>query len=214
LGLVAACMLASGIGHAIAQETGKAQSTEAAKPQTPEGAKAKAPEGEKAKAAEAAKFQGMLIGSGKCKICHKTEKQGRQYVIWSESAHAKAYTTLASEAALAVAKQKGIADPQKAAECLACHATQAFLGKGVQLDPKGSYTDEEGVGCEACHGPGSEYKSMSVMKDRQKAIAAGLMIGDADLCVKCHNEKSPTYKEFKFEERWAQIAHPVPKGEE
>lgn len=40
--------------------------------------------------------------------------------------------------------------------------------------------------CESCHGPGSEYKTMSVMKDLAKAKAAGLVLPDATFCQKCH----------------------------
>ena len=32
------------------------------------------------------------------------------------------------------------------------------------------------------------------------AKAAGLLMQGEEHCVKCHNEKSPTYKEFKYEE--------------
>ena len=28
------------------------------------------------------------VGAAKCKICHKTEKQGKQYPIWEEGKHA------------------------------------------------------------------------------------------------------------------------------
>lgn len=30
------------------------------------------------------------VGTGKCKICHKTEKQERQFSIWEDSQHSKA----------------------------------------------------------------------------------------------------------------------------
>ena len=30
-------------------------------------------------------------------------------------------------------------------------------------------------------------------------------------CVKCHNEKSPTFKEFDYEARWKEVVHPVPE---
>ena len=42
------------------------------------------------------------------------------------------------------------------------------------------------VGCEMCHGPGSEYKRKSVMRDREQALAAGLVIPTRDFCAKCH----------------------------
>lgn len=71
--------------------------------------------------------------------------------------------------------------------------------------------------CEVCHGPGSDYKSLTVMKNKGRAVAAGLKeykdkAAIEKQCRTCHNEKSPTAKEFKFEERWAKIQHPVPKN--
>lgn len=40
--------------------------------------------------------------------------------------------------------------------------------------------------CESCHGPGSEYKANSVMKNAEKARAAGLVIPDKAFCAQCH----------------------------
>ena len=53
------------------------------------------------------------------------------------------------------------------------------------------------------------------MKDPEAARAAGLVMArTADSCTGCHNEESPTFKGFDFEQRWAEIAHPVPIKEE
>ena len=154
-----------------------------------------------------------LVGSPKCKVCHKA-KTGDQWKIWTESKHAGAFATLASEESKKIAAAKGIEDPQTAPECLKCHTTKAFLGKDVAVNDKGKYEDAEGVGCEACHGPGSEYKSKKVMTDPAAAKAAGLVRDkSAEACTRCHNEESPTFKGFEFEERWAEVAHPVPAGE-
>ncbi len=41
--------------------------------------------------------------------------------------------------------------------------------------------------CESCHGPGSEYKTMAIMKDPDKAKAAGLVIPGKSFCTaSCH----------------------------
>ncbi len=40
--------------------------------------------------------------------------------------------------------------------------------------------------CESCHGPGSEYKSLAIMKDSRKARSAGLVIPVRSFCAKCH----------------------------
>ncbi|GAB4179168.1 MAG: cytochrome c family protein [Calditrichia bacterium] len=151
------------------------------------------------------------IGSKKCKMCHSSKKSGEQFQLWEASSHAKAFETLASEESKKIAKEKGIADAQKAPECLKCHVT-AYDAPAAQ---KTTLTMEEGVGCEACHGPGSEYKSMKVMKDvyagKVNGATVGLITPDEKTCKKCHNPESPTYKEFNYAEMVKMIAHPVPK---
>jgi len=147
-----------------------------------------------------------IIGAPKCKICHMA-KTGDQWKIWTESAHARAFETLASEKSRKIAADKGLGDPQQEYACLKCHATRASLGEGVVINEKANYTDDEGVGCEACHGPGSDYKSKNVMLDPEASRAAGLIMNTG--CRKCHNQESPTFKGFDFEARWLEIAHPV-----
>ena len=97
------------------------------------------------------------VGADKCKMCHKTE-----YNSWLETGHAK--TT---------EKAKASTERKWGPDCLKCHATNS---------------DEAlaGVQCEACHGPGSEYKNMKVMKDRAAAVAAGLVVPTQATCDGCH----------------------------
>ncbi|MFH0988450.1 MAG: multiheme c-type cytochrome [bacterium] len=145
--------------------------------------------------------QNKNVGVKICKMCHQTEKQGKQFGIWEKTPHAEAFKTLASEKAMEVAKKKNIAKPQEAKECLDCH----------------SPIDKDGVSCENCHGAGSAYKTMAIMKDKAKAIAAGLTdfkdkAAIEKFCKTCHNEKSPTFKGFKFDEMWGKIKHSVPKA--
>ncbi len=101
------------------------------------------------------------VGVKKCNICHKLKKYGNQAAIWSKEKHSKAYETLASDESKKIAKKLGIkGDPQKAKECLECHTTAGTKDKKLLAT---SYKIEEGVGCEACHGPGSVYKKMTIM---------------------------------------------------
>lgn len=150
----------------------------------------------------------QYIGSGKCKLCHNTVSSGKQYDKWLSTKHAKAYATLASEESKKIAKEKGIADPQKSEKCLKCHVT-AFTVPAAQK--AATLTLEEGVGCEACHGPGEKYKDMKIMKDRKLSMENGLILPTEKICVTCHNQESPFYKPFKFEEMVKLIAHPKPK---
>jgi DnaJ-class molecular chaperone len=151
--------------------------------------------------------QHKYVGIKMCKICHQLPKWGNQYGVWSKSKHAEAYKVLTEAKAAEIAKGKGLKTAaNKSPECLGCHA--------ITADPK---LTPDGVQCETCHGPGSDYKSLTVMQDKAKAIAAGLAefkdkAAIEKLCKTCHNEKSPTFKGFKFEEMWAKIKHPTPKG--
>jgi excinuclease UvrABC ATPase subunit len=158
--------------------------------------------------------QNKYIGAKMCSACHKTDKQGKQADIWSKSKHAEAYKALTTAKAKEVAKEKGIDNPAEAKECIECHT----FGKTVDAKLlEKSFNIQDGVQCESCHGAGSAYKNMTIMKDKAKSIAAGMteFKDEAAIeksCKTCHNEKSPTYKSFDFKEMWGKIKHPVPKG--
>lgn len=147
------------------------------------------------------------VGAEKCQVCHRTERQGRQFPIWEASAHAKSFEALGTAAAAELAKQSGLTTPPaESPSCLACHAPLA--AKAPELKA-------EGVSCEACHGPGSEYRKLAVMKDRDAAVKSGLVLyGTAEKlqagCRKCH--VTDHGKVFDTDAGWAKIKHPIPKG--
>jgi len=151
------------------------------------------------------------VGAKKCKMCHGKAATGDQYGIWSESAHAKAFEVLASDKAKADAKEKGIDDPQAAPECLKCHATAASVMANIANE---KITLEEGVSCESCHGAGSAYYKKATMEaitaGETDGATVGLIMPDEAVCKTCHTpEGNSFYKEFKFDEFAAKIAHPV-----
>lgn len=146
------------------------------------------------------------IGAPKCKMCHMKPAKGEQYNIWLKGPHANAMKTLASEESKKIAAEKGIADPTTDPACIKCHSTVGHIDKGLVAGIKIT----EGVSCESCHGPGSMYKGASVMKNREMAMKKGLILPTEEVCKMCHNEESPTYKPFNYEEKVAMIAHPDP----
>jgi cytochrome c peroxidase len=78
--------------------------------------------------------------------------------------------------------------------CLKCHATAAGVDAKLLEE---TFSIEDGVQCEACHGPGSEYKSMKVMKNRDKSIEAGLVVwadeaAIKEMCITCHDVANKT----------------------
>ena len=152
------------------------------------------------------------IGTESCVMCHKTEKQGSQLSIWQNSKHSKAFEILKSDTANQIAMEKGFKEPAAETwECLKCHVTgynldATMLGKKFKI--------EDGVQCETCHGPGSAYKDMKIMKDKNLAVENGLVIHDniEVFCVSCHNSESPTFVKFDFTEAWDKIKHNIPQA--
>jgi hypothetical protein len=109
------------------------------------------------------------------------------FASWEESAHAKALDKLKPE-------------EQSNAECLTCHAT-------------GGTADMPGVQCESCHGAGSDYKSLKVMKDREASIAAGLVLPDEATCKGCHEKAPHEIPAFDYEAAKATGLHEKDKKE-
>ncbi|MBL8006634.1 MAG: cytochrome C554 [Ignavibacteria bacterium] len=157
-----------------------------------------------------AKYVGVNTCVG---ACHKTEAQGKQLDIWKESKHSKAFEVLQTPEADKIATEKGFTTPAaETKECLKCHV----LGKEMdESEFETSFDKTQGVQCETCHGAGSEYKKLSIMKDKDKAVASGLVIHTEKeaFCTHCHNSESPTFKEFKYDEMWEKIKHPIPAKE-
>jgi Cytochrome c554 and c-prime len=155
----------------------------------------------------------VFVGVKKCKMCHNAAAGGAQYTKWTESKHSKAYEALASDKAKEIATKKGIADAQKAPECLQCHQT----GFGEPADHfAANFVATDGVQCESCHGAGKDYvskKTMQGIRDGSlKAKDYGLVMPTKETCIQCHNEKSPSYKPFDFKDDSTKIAHPIPPG--
>lgn len=174
---------------------------------------------------EAEETQREFVGVGNCKMCHK-----HQYKVWSEKVHAKAFEVLANEESQKIAKEKGLGNPQEAPECLKCHVTGFMELEGLTLALKDGeatiggdnaahlgkkHDAKDGVGCESCHGAGGDYWKKKTMEGIASGEIDGASVGllepNEALCVGCHNEESPTYKEFKFDEMVKMIAHPNPE---
>jgi hypothetical protein len=105
------------------------------------------------------------IGSKACELCHEYE-----YKKWQSKAHAHAYATLEK-----VGSQY---DP----ECVVCHVVGMDYQSGFVSEEK--TPDLKNVGCENCHGPGSEH-----LKTPETAKTARTKL----VCLDCHTSEHSNY---------------------
>jgi len=145
-------------------------------------------------------FTGVMA----CAQCHTGPKFNFQFSRWRMSKHAQAYAVLATPRAFEIARQRGITgEPQQADQCLRCHTT----AHGVAAERRQPGFDPlDGVQCEACHGPGSDYSPEAVMLDKATSRANGLLETGRQTCVPCH--EPPGAKPFDYEAALQKIAHP------
>jgi hypothetical protein len=136
------------------------------------------------------------VGPDLCKMCHKSKDNSGQ--MWDASKHAKAMDALSTDDAKKISATAGTDE-----KCLACHNTGVGAPTGFKSGADNKKT--QNVTCEACHGPGSGYKT--VMTKMPDVYTNGLITPSVAVCVKCHNKMSPSYKDFHFREAFAAIRH-------
>jgi hypothetical protein len=140
-------------------------------------------------------------GSERCKKCHESA-----YEIWEKSPHAHAY-----EALLDPKKKNPPSNRQFDGECIVCHTTGFMYNSGFRNEKETPKLIN--VGCESCHGPGSEHAKhpnnaqlraeLNPWKGNAKRI-------ERELCIKCHDTENDVHWSF---DKWKKVEHYNPKGE-
>jgi len=157
----------------------------------------------------------VYVGAEVCGECHDSPQRD-QLDRWYLSPHARAYAALALPEAAEIARISGIEEnPFSSPICLGCHATASDV-EAWQFDS--TFHIEDGVQCERCHGPGSEYMAAEIMFDSEAAQLAGLRKPDRRACMVCHKEKGShtavvEVTPFNYDEALKKIAHPGFGGE-
>ena len=119
-----------------------------------------------------------FIANNDCAVCHN-----KIFKHWEGTGHASAYETLV--------KAEHEYDP----ECVECHVIGLNYLTGFETME--STPELKGVGCESCHGAGSDHKDTQ-SKDYGRV--------SVENCEICHNdEHSPN---FEFNDYWQKIKHP------
>ena len=120
-------------------------------------------------------------GSESCKGCHEHEDE---YDIWSKNPHAHAYATLER------------AGSQFDPECVVCHVVGMKYEGGFVSEGKTGHL--KNVGCENCHGPGSEHiRSLGRIKTTEPRSA----------CTDCHTPEHSTGYEGNEQRYLEKIIH-------
>lgn len=131
------------------------------------------------------------IGTEACKTCHPTA-----WAAWDKTAHAKAWTTL----------EKAEQDPTRYGwpvtaypDCVSCHVVG--FGQQTGFVSFAETPQLAAVGCERCHGPGSDHMVSGGTK--KLGLIGGVQA--SLLCIQCHDfEQSPN---FVYGEKWTSILH-------
>ena len=142
---------------------------------------------------------GLYVGPQACgtAMCHGAvaprgvyDVRQDEYHLWSlEDPHARSYETLSDERSAVIARNLGLGRPaREEPSCLACHAFEpppARLADGWAV--------EEGISCEACHGPAGGWLGTHDQRGwtRADSVAAGMTetrdpAVRAALCLDCH----------------------------
>ena len=112
--------------------------------------------------------------------------QQNEYFTWLENdKHTEAYTVLLDERSRLIARNLDIGEAHEADLCLDCHSYN------VEPEQRGATFDiSEGVTCEACHGPASQWLGSHVVDDPVRPdlgmADARDLVARTELCLGCH----------------------------
>jgi Cytochrome c554 and c-prime len=142
-------------------------------------------------------------GPGSCASpsCHggvqvrtTTSVQQNEYSTWVvKDKHAHAFAVLTNPVATRMAKilgpeKLGSAKADTAPKCLACHALSV-----LEADRARTFDSTDGVSCESCHGPASNWLGPHTTKGwtHERSVAAGMRdlrdpVHRAENCLTCH----------------------------
>jgi hypothetical protein len=113
--------------------------------------------------------------------------------------------------------KNSLLEPLKNGDCLKCHSTG--YGKDLKYFET-SFNMSEGIQCEECHNPGSEYSKYQNMITHENFKSNSGERGDLKKCYKCHSNnmadknlaKCPFQtKNFNSETAFKLIKHSIPK---
>ena len=168
---------------------------------------------------------GRYAGAIVCKSCHGPGQDRDPFTVWSVSKHSRTwvqlgtgYVEMIDPDARGLVPEGFGGSIQKEANrlgvdenCMLCHTTAEGTPEALKNE---SFHIEDGVQCEACHGPGRAHVLWmeEFGRDVLRQETAHMRVGTIDDCEKtCHRPK-PTHEpfigtHFDVEKAWSKIKH-------
>jgi hypothetical protein len=126
------------------------------------------------------------VGSQTCAACHPTA-----HGVWGASAHARAFESLVATGS--------DADPA----CIGCHTVGFGEPGGYVRSMNGGLF--AGVGCESCHGPGSEHVALRSAAGPGGEVALAMRPVGQGQCLQCHHGEFS--RPFDWDAFWPLVEH-------
>ncbi len=112
-----------------------------------------------------------------------------EYTTWAgKDAHSNAFRTLLEPRSQEIARHLGTLAPEKSDQCLDCHALNAVSARRAK-----SFDLTDGVSCENCHGPASDWLGSHTLREwtHEQSLELGMydtkdLLLRTRLCLACH----------------------------
>lgn len=159
------------------------------------------------------------VGAIVCKSCHGQQTENDAFRVWSLSKHARTWVQLGTGDVERIDPQARGLVPDGLArsiahearrlgtetECLECHSTASTAPQSAKA---ATFHPEDGVQCEACHGPGGQHVEAASMGEGAAAIRRRQLEFCAAACHR-HKPSHAPFMDCNFDPKkaWARIAH-------
>lgn len=124
--------------------------------------------------------EGRWVGVHACGSCHPS-----QTTQWATTRHGHSMRTLAES------------ERQRFDGCVECHAA-AFMAGGYSYGTETLGLDS--VGCEVCHGPGSDHAAQPSRRNIQRTP-------EREVCMSCHTEEHSRMRHGNFNDYLQKVVH-------
>ena len=146
----------------------------------------------------------IYTGAGSCASsnCHGSvtpqslpniEIRQNEHFLWlKQDKHARAYEVLHKPRSVRMAEMLQLTEgAHKSPKCLTCHALSI-----PQTQQGPYYQVEDGVSCEACHGPAESWLGTHITRSYKASLQVGMydtknLLKRAEKCVSCHVGDAP-----------------------